>query len=148
MTERSSQWPRVGASAAVLRGEEVLLVVRAKGALAGYWSLPGGHVEEGEPARAAAAREVREETGVVAELRGVLDVHDVIMRTDEGTLRSHYVLAVYWGEWIAGEPVAASDVRDARFHRLDALGGLDLTSGAAALARRAMALRAGAARRS
>ena len=34
-------WPRCGASAAVFRGEAVLLIVRAKGALKGLWSLPG-----------------------------------------------------------------------------------------------------------
>ena len=61
-----STWPRCAASAAVLRGREVLLVERAKGALAGYWSLPGGHIEPGETARSAALREVREETGVEA----------------------------------------------------------------------------------
>ena len=57
------RWPRSGTSAAVFRGDEVLLIERAKGALKGQWSLPGGHIEAGETARAAARREVREETG-------------------------------------------------------------------------------------
>src|SRR5215470_13732542 len=61
-------WPRCGASAAVFRGEAVLLIVRAKGALKGLWSLPGGHIEPGETARAAALREVREETAVEADI--------------------------------------------------------------------------------
>lgn len=43
----------------------LLLVQRANEPLAGFWSLPGGKVDLGEPARAAAARELREETGVV-----------------------------------------------------------------------------------
>lgn len=31
----------------------------------GFWSIPGGHIDEGEDALAAAIREVKEETGVV-----------------------------------------------------------------------------------
>ena len=54
-TGRAPQWPRAAASAAIFRGQEVLLVRRGKGGpLAGLWSLPGGHIEPGEPARAAA----------------------------------------------------------------------------------------------
>ena len=74
-------WPRSGVSAIVFRAREVLLVERGSGALKGRWSLPGGHIEAGERARAAALREVREETGVAAEIAGLVDVHEVILRT-------------------------------------------------------------------
>ncbi len=65
--------PRVAASAAVFRGDAVLLIQRGKGALQGLWSLPGGHVEPGEPAREAARREVAEETSVQADLKAFVD---------------------------------------------------------------------------
>ena len=57
-TPTSAPWPRCGASAAIFRGAEVLLVQRGKGALSGLWSLPGGHIEPGERTQDAALREV------------------------------------------------------------------------------------------
>jgi 8-oxo-dGTP pyrophosphatase MutT (NUDIX family) len=49
----------------------VLLQLRDPGAAAepGQWALPGGHVEPGESPVQAAARELAEETGLVAQLR-------------------------------------------------------------------------------
>lgn len=137
---RNTGWPRCGASAAILRGNDVLLVQRAKGALAGWWSLPGGHIEPGETARAAAAREVLEETGVDAAILGVLDVHDVIFRDSDGALLSHYVLAVFYGRWTAGDVQHGSDVSDARFVPIDAVSALKLTDGAERLIRKAAEL--------
>ena len=47
------------------RGRQVTLLRRADtGYRDGFWALPAGHVESGESCRAAAARELREETGV------------------------------------------------------------------------------------
>jgi dATP pyrophosphohydrolase len=58
-------------AATVLRGTgayaRVLLLHRAGGAFAGAWSQVTGRIEDGETAWQATAREVREETGVVAD---------------------------------------------------------------------------------
>jgi 8-oxo-dGTP diphosphatase len=130
-------WPRCGASAAIFRRRQVLLVERGKGPLAGLWSLPGGHIEPGETARAAALREVREETGVAAEIAGLLDVHEVIRRGPRRRLLAHYLLVVLYGRWVSGEPAAAGDAAAARFVPLDAIDGLAMTDGAPDLIRRA-----------
>lgn len=135
-------WPKPAASAAIFRNGEVLLAERGKAPMAGIWSLPGGHVEAGETVRAAVLREICEETGVKAEIIGHLDVHDVIVPADGGSsvLQAHYVLNVFYGRWLAGEPQAASDCRTARFVALDDVGTYPLTTGTEAFIRRAHAL--------
>ena len=111
----STPWPRAAASAAIFRHRQVLIVERGKGGAQGLWSLPGGHIEPGETAAEAAVREVWEETSVTARIHGLVDVHNAIFHNDDGSLRAHYVLCVYFGIWQAGEPAAATDARTARF---------------------------------
>jgi 8-oxo-dGTP diphosphatase len=94
-----------------LRGEEVLLIRRGAPPRLGEWSLPGGRIGPGEGVRAAALRELREETGVEARLIGLIDVVDGIF-PDAGR---HYVLIDFVAEWISGEPVAGDDAADAAF---------------------------------
>jgi 8-oxo-dGTP diphosphatase len=134
---RGAEWPRCGTSAAIFRRREVLLIERAKGPLKGLWSLPGGHIEAGEPARTAALREVREETRVAAELGGLVDIHEVVRRSARGRLLAHYLLVVWYGRWLAGEPVAGGDAAAARFVPIDAIGSLPMTEAAPELVRRA-----------
>jgi 8-oxo-dGTP pyrophosphatase MutT (NUDIX family) len=68
--ERSTAQPReISAGGVVVRGEEVVVIVPTRRAADGsrVLALPKGHVDPGETPLQAAAREVREETGVVAE---------------------------------------------------------------------------------
>jgi 8-oxo-dGTP pyrophosphatase MutT (NUDIX family) len=62
------------AGGVVVRGDRVVVIVPTRRAVSGarVLALPKGHVEEGETPAQAAVREVREETGVVAELVGEL----------------------------------------------------------------------------
>ena len=133
-------WPRPAASAAIFRDGLILIVERGKGALPGTWSLPGGHIEPGERAMAAALREVGEETGVEADILGLADVHDVMIEGPDGQLTAHYVLSVYFGRWVRGEPVAGGDSVTARFVRFDELDRYRLTLGARTIIARAWQL--------
>ena len=75
--------PFLAASIAVFRDGLVLLAERAVPPGARCFSLPGGLVEPGEGLRDAALRELREETGVEAEVIGFNDHVEVIERDAE-----------------------------------------------------------------
>lgn len=103
-----------------LRGDAVLLIRRGRPPRQGEWSLPGGRIEPGERAVEAAFRELREETGVEAEITGLIDVVDGVF-PEEGR---HYVLIDYAARWLSGEPVAGDDALEARFVALDQVDAL------------------------
>lgn len=100
----TQQFPRLGASACVWKDGQVLLIQRAKPP-AGLWSLPGGHVELGEAALAAAERELLEESGVTADLEEFVGLYEIIREKP----LFHYAVACYCGFWRSGEARASSD---------------------------------------
>jgi ADP-ribose pyrophosphatase YjhB (NUDIX family) len=113
-------WRNPGVGAAVVvrdnRGR-VLLVRRAPGATRpGMWSIPAGFVDYGEEIRAAAARELLEETGLVAEVGQVVHVasnfHDPAKLT---------VGIWFEGTVVGGTLEAGDDADDAGFFGLDEL---------------------------
>ena len=93
----------------VFKGPRVLLIRRGKAPRAGSWSLPGGRQRLGETVRETAAREVREETGVEAEVVALLDVVDSIQRDGDGRIAYHYTLVDFLAEWRTGEAAAGGD---------------------------------------
>ena len=105
--------PRLGAIAVVLHQGKVLLVRRKNPPDAGLWGFPGGHVDAGETALDAAARELAEETGVIARPVRYLTNLDIILHDPAGELQFHFLLAVVLCDYVSGTPVAADDVSDA-----------------------------------
>jgi 8-oxo-dGTP diphosphatase len=117
----SAPRPVIGVGVVCFRGDEVLLVRRGKPPREGEWSLPGGRLEWGETVRDGALRELREETGVRAEIVGLIDVVDGLFPGDgPGGLANHYVLVDFAARWLEGEPVGGDDAADARFVAMDA----------------------------
>jgi 8-oxo-dGTP diphosphatase len=101
------------------RGAQVLLIRRGTPPRLNEWSLPGGRIEWGEGAAAAALRELAEETGVAAELLGLIDVVDGLFYDEAGACERHYVLIDYAAAWRSGEPLAGDDAAEARFWPLE-----------------------------
>jgi histidinol-phosphate phosphatase family protein len=67
--------PRLVAEAAIVRGHDVLMVKAKRGFSRGYWNLPGGFLDFGEPPEVAVEREVEEEIGADIALEGLLGVY-------------------------------------------------------------------------
>ena len=111
--------PVPAAGVVCFRGDEVLLVRRGTPPRLDEWSLPGGRIEWGEAAADAALRELEEETGVKAELLGLIDVVDGLFAGEDGACERHYVLVDYATIWRSGEPVGGDDAAEARFWPLD-----------------------------
>lgn len=140
---------RHAASAVLFRGRTVLLVERGTGAARGLWSLPGGHLEDGESAADGCLRELAEETGIAAVTERLIGVHETVAATTPGAAPTRYRISVFLCRETAHDgfaaetavpapPKAASDARNARFVDIDALEELPLTDGAAQLIGRAL----------
>ena len=116
MTVTSMKLPVPAVGIVCFRNDDVLLIRRGQPPRKGEWSLPGGRIEPGEGVRQAALRELMEETGVVADLLGLIDVVDAIFH-ETG---HHYVLLDYLAVWTRGEPRPADDVTEALFMPFEA----------------------------
>jgi 8-oxo-dGTP diphosphatase len=113
-------WRNPGVGAAVVLRDEagrILLIRRAPGATrSGLWAVPAGFVDYGEEVREAAAREMREETGLDVSVGRPLFVAS----------NFHDPAKLTVGIWFAGEVAGGSleagdDADDAAWFPLDDL---------------------------
>ena len=118
--------PLIGIGVVVFKDDRVLLIRRGKPPRQGQWSLPGGRQRLGERVEEAAAREVREETGLEVAVGGLVDVLDSITRDDRGAVEYHYTLIDLLAEWRAGEARAGHDAADVTWADPANLGPYDL----------------------
>lgn len=111
--------PTIGVGTVVVRsgpeGRSVLLVKRGKPPRKGQWSIPGGRQEWGETVRQAAAREVREETGIDVEVVALIDVIDGLSRDADGVLDHHYTLIDFVARAVGGRLAPGDDAAEARW---------------------------------
>ncbi len=97
----------------------VLLLCRARAPRAGSWVFPGGFVEWGETAEAAAAREVLEEVGVPV----TVDAPPLGLYSRLGP---GVVVAVYRGRALDPRVTLGQEATDARWFAPDAIPWHDL----------------------
>ena len=107
--------PTVGVAVIILKNNNILLVER-RGLDNGKWCIPCGHVEWGEEIRAAAIREIKEETDLDIDIGPVFTVHSNFHDMDHQT-----VGVWFWGNCKSDDLQPGSDASAARFFSLDDL---------------------------
>lgn len=131
MSREFPERPIVGVGVIVFKGTDVLLVRRGNPPRIGEWSIPGGAQELGETVTEAAIREIREETGIEINVKGLVDVVDLIRPSDDPNragIRHHYTLVDLVATWSTGDPVAGDDVTEACWMPAEDISGLGLWS--------------------
>jgi 8-oxo-dGTP diphosphatase len=104
--------PALAADCVVFDPQERLLLIRRKNPpFQGRYALPGGFVEYGETTEQAAARELLEETGLVARALDLIGVYSAPDRDPRG----HCVSIAYLVRVEAFEPKAGDDATHAEF---------------------------------
>ena len=107
------QGPKLVAGAIIQKDGGIVLIQRAIEPGYGKWTFPGGFVERGEVAEAAAAREVLEETGAEIEVGDVVGLYSY-----EGQIPA---IAVFAAEVVGGTLEPLDETLDVRIFPPDSL---------------------------
>ncbi|MDQ5819661.1 MAG: NUDIX domain-containing protein [Actinomycetota bacterium] len=98
--------PKLVAGAIIELDDGILLIKRAIEPGYGKWTFPGGFVERGEAAEAAAEREALEEAGVQIAVTGIVGLY-----TYEGQIPA---IAVFAARVTGGEPAPLDETLDVK----------------------------------
>lgn len=108
--------PKVAAGVLAEQAGRVLLIKRANDPHRGDWALPAGFVEIDEGPASAALRELREETGLIGRITGLIGTYT--LRSDP---RGPIILILFRAQIEGGELRADDDAEAVRFFAPDEL---------------------------
>lgn len=121
------EWPRVAVGAVVLRDGKILLIKRRYPPSPNLWSIPGGHIEAGEPVLTALFRELEEETSLKASKASLLAITEYIRLRKDYSVKYHYVILDYLITDAEGEPMANEESLGIGFFKFEDALKLELT---------------------
>lgn len=107
--------PKVGVSAAIFNPKGEILLVRRTDDLS--WCLPSGWAEVNETPQQSLAREVREETGLIVDIKDLIRL-GTRMPGDFGLPHTTYHLQ-FWCEISAGTVTESHETTDVGFYPID-----------------------------
>jgi ADP-ribose pyrophosphatase YjhB (NUDIX family) len=111
---REYRGPRVSADVIVTIGGKILLVKRRNPPYG--WAIPGGFIEYGESAEDAAARELREETGI-----GLEDLAQFHVYSEPGRDPRFHTVTVVFTATSSDTPIAGDDAAEISLFNPDEL---------------------------
>lgn len=112
----------IGVGAIVMRDGKVLLVRRAQEPGKGFWTNPGGYIEQTELIHETVRREVLEEAGVAATVRSI-----VALRDQPRSIHNVYI--AFAMDYVSGEPQPDGyEVDAAGFYSLEEMTGMNVAS--------------------
>ena len=110
----------VGVGALIVKDGKVLLVRRAQEPGKGYWTNPGGYIEQNELIHDTIRREVQEEAGVDAVVKGIVAVRD-----QPRTIHNVYI--AFSMDYVSGEPTPDGyEVDAAGFFSLEEMASMNV----------------------
>ncbi|TMV51628.1 NUDIX hydrolase [Paenibacillus mesophilus] len=110
----------IGVGALLKKDGKVLLVRRAQDPGKGYWTNPGGYIEQHEPIQKTIEREVLEEAGVESRAVGILALRDQPRDI-------HNVYVAFEMEYVSGEPAPDNyEVDAAGFFSLEEMAAMNV----------------------
>ena len=113
----------VGVGAVIIVNNKILLIKRGHEPYTGHWTLPGGTLIWQEKLQAALVREVKEETDLDIEVKGLAGIVESIHPSGE----FHFIIIDYFADVIGGELRPGDDAQDARWVALPELSTLQVT---------------------
>jgi len=117
--------PRVGIGVIIVNHDGKVLIGKRKGGHAPYYSIPGGQLDLGETFEAGAIREVKEETGIEAEIEKSLGFDEDFEPDKHGEI-THYIFLVYKAKYISGELKPDDDIEKLEWISKEKLSQIEL----------------------
>lgn len=105
--------------------EHILLILRTDN---NYWSIPGGGIKPGETVRDAAAREVKEETGIDCVVTGLVGIYsdpNHVAAYDDGEVRQEFSICLTT-RMLGGTERTSDESADVRFTALEDLQAYEI----------------------
>lgn len=102
--------------ALVVKGGNVLLILRGEEPFKGYWAIPGGHLDFDETLEGAALRELKEETNLDASKVKLLGLYSNPKRHPKQTPAATFIILDPKGEEKPGD-----DAKECSYFPLDKL---------------------------
>jgi 8-oxo-dGTP pyrophosphatase MutT (NUDIX family) len=94
----------------------------------GQWALPGGAQDFGETPSECAVRECKEETGITAEITGLLGIYSDpahIVQYSDGETRQEFEITLI-GRPVSGEPTINDEASEVAWFAFSELRNLDI----------------------